>query len=319
VLRGFYRRARCAPASVTAAAIRDHVNGLVADHYSWTWIGMNISVLRSVFDKLAGQALTNHLSTPKRPMRLPDILSPGEVRQILAAAVTTRDQLLLGLLYGCGLKVTEVCGLKWADVDMERSAIRVRHARDNRERTLDLPPELLPVLKMGHSRCPGDDYIFQGRIAGTHLSTRMAQLVVRNAAKSAGTLKTVTCMSLRHAFAVHCLENGDSARALQEALGHESIETTLLYERCILPEGATSPLDSMRQPEKDQPPPRPDLFQQPISVDAMELPFREESSGNRARDFYELLKTHILGRFLCRRRLTPRSSGCGARVTIRAD
>jgi len=317
VLRGFYRRARCAPASVTDGLIRDHLNSLAADHYSWNWIGMNISVLRSVFDKLGGRTLTNHFKTPKRPMHLPEILTPGEVRQILAAA-TTRDQLLLGLLYGCGLKVAEVCNLTWADLDTERSVLRIRYARGARERMLDLPPELLPVLKLGHSRCPSDDYIFQGRIAGTPLSTRMVQLIVRRAAKSTGVLKTVTCMSLRHAFAVHCIENGDSIRAIQEALGHKSIDTTLLYERCTLPKDVTSPLDNMRQRQAGQEPHGADLFPQPLSIGALEPPFRDPSAGSRAREFYNLLKTHILGRFLCSRRLVSRSSGSRARVTIRA-
>ena len=318
VLRGFYRHARCAPASVTDGLIRDHLNELVADHYSWNWIGMNISVLRSVFDKLGGRTLTNHFRTPKRPLHLPEILSPGEVRQVLAAATTTRDQLLLGLMYGCGLKVAEVCNLTWADLDMDRNVLRVRYARGARERMLALPPELLPVLKLGQSRCPSEDYIFQGRIAGTPLSTRMAQLIVRSAAKATGVLKTVTCMSLRHAFAVHCIENGDSIRALQEALGHKSIDTTLHYERCMLPKGVTSPLDNMKQRQAGQEPHGPDLFAQPLSIDALELPFRDPSSGSRAREFYNLLKTHILGRFLCGRRLVPRRSGSKARVTIRA-
>ena len=71
------------------------------------------------------------------------------------------------------------------------------YARGKRERWLDLPPDLLPVLGVGFSHCPSDDYIFQGRVAGTHLSTRMVELIVRKAAKATDTLKTVTCMTLR--------------------------------------------------------------------------------------------------------------------------
>ena len=315
VLRGFYRQARCAPSSVTGGLITDHLNRLVAEHYSWNWIGMNISVLRSVFDKLGGQALTTRFVTPKRPMHLPEILSPGEIRQLLAAATTTRDQLLLGLLYGCGLKVGEACQLTWSAVDAQRGHIRVPHARGRHDRTLPIPPELLTVLKAGTERCPPADYIFQGRVAGTPLSTRMVQLILRKAVTATNILKTVTCMTLRHSFAVHCIEKGDSIRAVQDALGHESVDTTLLYERCILPCDATSPLDRIRQqttpptvedePNKQASPGA--LFDKPLSVTACELPFRDTSSRNRSREFYSLLKTHILGRFLCRRRGTIRA------------
>ncbi len=83
---------------------------------------MNIPVLRSVFDKLGGLSIACHFVTPKRPLPLPEILSSNEVRRVLAAAPSTRNQLLLGLLYGCGLKVSEACRLKWADVDAGQDA-----------------------------------------------------------------------------------------------------------------------------------------------------------------------------------------------------
>ena len=124
---------------------------------------MNISVLRTVFDKLGGQAITTRLRTPKRPQPLPHILSPGEARRLLAAAATTRDQLLLGLMYGCGLKVGELCRLRWADLDVAGGHLRVPFARGTRERFLSIPEELLPVLRTGAECCPADDYIFQGR------------------------------------------------------------------------------------------------------------------------------------------------------------
>ncbi|NQU38938.1 MAG: tyrosine-type recombinase/integrase [Lentisphaerae bacterium] len=323
VLRGFYKRTRCAPAATTDDMIRDYLNGLVAEHYSWNWIGMNISVLRTVFDKLGGQTLTSRFATPKRPQHLPEILSPDEALQILAAAPTTRDQLLLGLMYGCGLKVGEACRLTWADVDKARKTLCVHHARGTQTRTLPIPPDLIAVLTTGHERCPSSDYIFQGRTEGTHLSTRMAELILRSAVKATDILKTVTCMTLRHSFAVHCLENGDSVRALQEALGHKSIDTTLLYEQCILPEGATSPLDTLRRKHTpgvvkmdQQSAIRPDdqprgakLFTRPPSVTALDLPFpsRVEPSSLRGGDFYRLLKTHLFGRFLGQRRATIRA------------
>ncbi len=167
---------------------------------------MNISVLRSVFDKLGGMSITTHFVTPKRPSHLPEILSRGEIRSILAAAPTTRDQLLLGLMYGCGLKVGEVCRLRWSHVDTKNNNISVLYARQSKARTLDIPPDLLPVLELGKSQCSAEDYLFQGRFAGRHLSTRMAELILRKAVRSTDILKTVTCMVLRHSYAVHCIE-----------------------------------------------------------------------------------------------------------------
>jgi site-specific recombinase XerD len=318
VLRSLYKHVSLRPAAIDAASIQSYIHSLVDKHYSSSWIGMNISILRTVFDKLSGQNITGHLVTPKRPECLPEILSPGEVREILASAPTTRDQLLLGLMYGCGLKVGELCRLTWSDADVEQGTLRVRYARGTRQRNLDLPPDLLPILKLGRSRCPQDDYIFQGRVEGTPLSTRRVELILRSATKATRTLKTVTCMTLRHSFAVHSIEQGNSIRAVQEALGHASVSTTMRYEDCILPENVISPFDALRQREAETTCINADhstereptehaseaLFDEPLSTTGLELPFRDHLTGSPAVQFYRLLKAHILGRFLCIRATT---------------
>jgi integrase len=321
VLRGFYRYARRQPADTDESLIHRYVASLAEANYSWSWLGMNISILRNVFDKLAGGSIVQRFITPKRPFPLPEILSGDEIRQVLAAAPSTRDQLLLGLLYGCGLKVGELCRLRWQDVDLAAQRLVV-HYGHHRERRLEIPPDLLPVLGMGTQRCSPRDYIFQGRIERRHLSPRMIELIVRKARHAAGILKPVTAMTLRHAYAVHCIEAGDSIRAVQEALGHRSIETTLLYRRCILPDGVVSPFDRLRQRQRQPEPSVPEspspsephsefrvpssLFTEPPSLEAIELPFRDETSGLAA-GFYQMLKTQILGRFLCLRRATSRT------------
>jgi site-specific recombinase XerD len=245
ILRSFYRHARRRPAETTSAIIHEYIVKLTEKNYSWSWIGMNISILRTVFDKLAGQAITRHFVTPKRPKALPEILSQNETRALLAAADTTRDQLLLGLLYGCGLKLSELRNLTWSAVDAGRLHLHGREAR-----TLEIPHELVPVLDYGKSRCLPADYIFQGRYGGAPLSARMIELTIRRARNAAGILKPVTAMTLRHTYAVHCLENGESIRELQHALGHQHIKTTMLYTRCILPPNLESPLDPIKRQQR---------------------------------------------------------------------
>jgi site-specific recombinase XerD len=397
VLRGFYSFCRRCPSQTTASLVRGYIDRLVAEHMSWSWVGMNISVLRSVFDKLGGLSVTRGLQTPKRPLTLPEILSRGEVRELLAACRTTRDQLLLGLLYGCGLKVGECRNLKWRDVqtvapalpwrgvaqkgevrdgsrlrpgggqedyalngyalqakhsqqyrkplhESAKGLLRVRYARGTRQRFLEIPPDLLPVLNLGVERCAPDDFIFQGRRAGTALSVRAIELIVRRAREEAGIVKPISAMTLRHSFAVHCLENGENIRAVQEALGHKSVETTQRYERCIVPPGVVSPIDRLKQAQREQdashtphssrrsaaktdpvshvphcpapgiqPPvsvPSFGIQHSPISIEHLDLPFRQDtapSSRSCAAAFYRMLKTHIFGRFLGLRRSSTRA------------
>ncbi len=318
VMRNFYRYARQSPGRVNAQLIEDYITQLAETHCTWHWAGMTISVLRTVFDKLCGQSVTHRLITPRRSFPLPEILNRREILDLLAAATTPRDQLLLGLLYGCGLKPGELIRLTWADIDPERHILRVVTTATARE--LDLPPDLLPILAYGKAHCPTGDYVFQGRYEGTPLSLRMVELTVRHARQAAGVLKPITAMSLRHAYAVHCLDAGASIRDVQGALGHLDIRTTMRYQRCMLPENFESPIDTLRRRQREAAPPSPEppaetdptpphhgLFAEPPSVEAVDLPFRE-LGDNWAAGFYRLLKTQIIGRFLGLRRFSRRGS-----------
>ena len=335
VLRNFYRHARCSPDRVDAPLIQDYFEQLAETQCSWHWMGMTLSALRTVFDKLCGKTFTARLVTPKRSFTLPEILNREEIRDLLAAASTTRDQLLLGLLYGCGLKPGQLIRLTWADIDPAAGIMRI-HA-DRQSRTLEIPPDLLPVLTYGKTRCPAEDFVLQGRFAGSALSLRMIELTVRRARKAADILKPITAMSLRHAYAVHSLESGASVRTVQTALGHEDIRTTMRYVRCTLPDNLESPLDTLKRSQRASPPeqchglpardseqchgrlarapaanilpesetPNLNLFAEPLSVEALELPFREPGADGPA-GFYRLLKTQTVGRFLGLRKFVAR-------------
>ena len=318
VLRNLYRHTRCSPGRVDEPMIRDYFLHLAQTQYSWHWMGMTLSALRTVFDKLCGKTLTTRLVTPKRSFALPEILSREEIRDLLVAASTPRDQLLLGLLYGCGLKPGQLARLTWADIDPNAGILRIRAGRESRD--LEIPPDLIPILTYGKDRCPAEDFVLQGRYAGSALSLRMIELTVRRARNAAGILKPVTAMSLRHAYAVHSLESGVSARTVQTALGHKDIRTTMRYVRCTLPDNLESPLDRLKRNQRaraqeQEPaasnraplPERPglNLFDEPPSVECLELPFREPGSDGPA-GFYRLLKTHVFDRFLGLRRFSSR-------------
>ena len=106
VLRSLKRTCRH-PAEITEQYAEEYIDTLVDNHCSWAWVSLSISVLRTVFDKLGGRSVTKTMRTPKRPLHLPTILSRNEVGRTLSSAPTIRDRLLLGLMYGCGLKVIE--------------------------------------------------------------------------------------------------------------------------------------------------------------------------------------------------------------------
>ena len=233
------------PSSVTPNHIKAFINHLVDKQVSWSWQSTCVAVLRTTFDKLAGLSVTAGLVTPKRPLRLGDIVSSDDVARMIEALPTVRDRLIVGLLYGCGMKVGELSRLRWQDVNVDSRQLTIHFAGLTRSRRISIPETLMPLLATGVRQCPAGDFIFQGTRKDKPLSDRMIERIVRRAALSAGLFKEVCCMTLRHSYAVAMLRQGSNPRQLQENLGHQSIKTTLNYQRYILPKDVLSPADRL--------------------------------------------------------------------------
>jgi integrase len=206
---------------------------------------MNISILRTVFDKICGRSLLDGRPGPKRAQPLPRILSREDIESLVSGARDFRETLLLGLLYGCGLKIGEACALKWADVLPGPREIRITGSWSTCARAVPMPQTLRALLGEGKQRFGNDAWVFPGRRPRLCLSTRMAERIVQRCVRRLGLPQHVASMSLRHTYAVHALEAGLNIRELQVRLGHSRLETTMLYQRCLLPEHSVSPLDTM--------------------------------------------------------------------------
>lgn len=298
------------PACVSGADAGAYFRGLTDRHSSSSWLSVNISVMRTVFDKLGGLSLTTHMPTPKRPRRLAHTVTSNDVGRLIEAAPTIRDRLLIGLLYGCGLKAGEACRLRWEDVGLEAGQLTVRFAGNTRRRLVSVPEALRPVLAAGVSRCDPQAYILAGAKGElTALSTRTAQRIVRRAAMQAAIGKPVCAMTLRHAYGVESLRAGANVAQVQESLGHLSIKTTMQYQHHILPDDVVSPADRLPAPTSEvtlrsesipsATPPSVSLPVPPIAVAGLSVPFAHVADG--AREFYAWLKARLTSRFLAQR------------------
>lgn len=125
VLAGFLRWFGNQPHLVTQEDVRCFLEVLVDGGASSSWVSIHLSAIRTAFDKMCGRSITLGLETPRRPKRLPVVLSAREVKRLLEAAPSMRDKLLLGLMYATGVRVSEVVRLKWRDVDFDRQCINV--------------------------------------------------------------------------------------------------------------------------------------------------------------------------------------------------
>ena len=142
--------------------------------------------------------------------------------------------------YGCGLRTSELCALRWGDIDMVVGTVRVRFAGGTRERQVPLPRNAITLLQAESCYRESHDPVFGGARSGQPISVRTVERIVRRAAARAGVTKKVCCRTLRRSYAVQCLSDGMNVVELRANLGHQHVESTLAYSRYLRPMTARS-------------------------------------------------------------------------------
>ncbi len=235
------------------AAIRAWMASLADRGLSASAVGGRLAAVRSLYRQAArdGHLATDPLAgvrSPRRPGRLPRVLTPDEAEQLVTAptrdvrggpagaARARRDAAMLELLYATGMRISELAGLTLARVDVERGQLRVI-GKGNKERELLFGAPACAALRAyladarGHlaarAATPTDALFLNA--AGTPLSARGARLIVDRWAQRIGAPPRTSPHTLRHSFATHLLEGGADLRSVQELLGHANLATTQIY------------------------------------------------------------------------------------------
>jgi integrase/recombinase XerD len=180
------------------------------------------------------------LESPKLSRKLPDTLSIHDINNLISAIDLSkpegmRNKAMLEVLYGCGLRVSELTGLKISNLYMEIEFIKIL-GKGDKERLVPIGSEAIKFLniwlkdvrvhldiKNGH-----EDFVFLNR-RGAALTRTMVFIIIKDLAKKVGIKKNISPHTFRHSFATHLIEGGADLRAVQEMLGHESITTTEIY------------------------------------------------------------------------------------------
>lgn len=238
-IEGFYEFLRHRGVTLRDASssdISDYIIS-VSDYLSKRSQARLLSSLNSFFDYLVSEGErkdnpSSAVDSPKLGKYLPVVLSVEEVRAILQAAPNERDRAILEVLYGCGLRVSEVCSLKISEVYLKDMFVKVM-GKGSKERLVPMAPstasaimDYLSVRPESDAGC--EDVLFLNRF-GRALSRVAVFKMVKSVALVAGVDKNLSPHTFRHSFATHLVENGADLRVVQEMLGHESILTTEIY------------------------------------------------------------------------------------------
>jgi len=185
------------------------------------------------------------IPAPKKDCRLPVILSPQEVFQVLQAAPSFPHHVIFSTMYGTGMRVSEAVHLRAANIDSQRMMIRIELSKGHKDRDVQLSLKLLELLRGYWRRVRPVEWMFPGEIPHRPLTRSAVHLAVAQASQCAGLRKHISPHSFRHAYAVHLLEAGTDVRRIQLLLGHRSLATTARYLRLATTTvcATTSPLD----------------------------------------------------------------------------
>jgi integrase/recombinase XerD len=233
------------PAQVTSGHITgflQYISELGLSAYSQARM---LSGIKAFYRYLLLENLISHdpshlVEGPRLGRKLPDVLSVAEIELLLSVVDLstpegTRNRAMLEVLYGSGLRVSELVELKLSGVYIDLGFLRVT-GKGSKERLVPIGPDALRYLAqyVDHVR-PSvpvkkdyQDYVFLNR-RGAGLTRVMVFLIIKDLAARAGISKNVSPHTFRHSFATHLVEGGADLRAVQEMLGHESITTTEIY------------------------------------------------------------------------------------------
>ncbi len=247
------------PGQITHLVIRHYLGHLQKLGRSRATIARKLAVLRTFFKFLLRQGLVERnplerVSTPKQEKRLPSFLSENEAAKLVEAPdpvslLGIRDLAILEVIYGCGLRVSELVGLNLVHLDLAGGYLRIK-GKGGKERIVPLGRQAAEALEAylaksrpglvcrqkaalkesvnGHGQPLWEQPIFLNK-HGTRLSDRGVRDLVKKYASRCGLNQTVYPHLLRHTFATHLLDRGADLRSVQELLGHARLSTTQIY------------------------------------------------------------------------------------------
>lgn len=229
------------PEGITPRVVRTYQGIRVSEGLSKATQGSFVASLRKYLDFVGseeGERITMSLPTPRQPRRLPKVLRESEVADLLESAESNsggslhalRDTAILEVLYASGIRVSELCGLRWTDVDIDGASMLVRSGKGGKDRIVLLTNSAQRALVQQRDAdrkhvavgFGSGDWVFTSA-HGKRLDPREVRRIIERAGRRVGP------HTLRHSFATHLLEGGADLRVVQELLGHAQLSTTQVY------------------------------------------------------------------------------------------
>lgn len=228
-LNKFLNYCKKGPRKITKKDIKDYLDNLQERNKTGSTINIHLNALKFAMQEILNKNFMVKIKYSKTPKALPIVLTKEETVKLINSIDNEKHKLMVKLIYGAGLRVSELVNLKIIDLDLEKNYGWVRHGKGNKDRLFiianAIKDELLIHIK--ENNLGSEDYLFESY--NGHISARTIQNIIKKATKKAKIPKNVHPHTLRHSFSTHLIEDGYDIISLQSLLGHNSAQTTMMY------------------------------------------------------------------------------------------
>jgi len=185
--------------------------------------------LRTLFAMFKNEELLLALPSISNSKALPVVLSQQEIKTLLFAPKLLKHRILFGLIYDCGLRISEVINLKIEDLDFNRKLIHIKQSKHKKDRYVPISPLTIRGLNQYFKTSNPKTWVFNGKVRGQQMSRQGIRHAFSSAVKRTNIKKKVCVHTLRHSYATHLLEMGLDIVSVKNQLGHAEIRTTMMY------------------------------------------------------------------------------------------
>lgn len=198
--------------------------------HSRSTMRINVNGIRYLYKNFLNRPeIVDEVPYPKQEKYIPEIFTGKELKSLFDNIRNDKHRVMLKLIYSCGLRRGEVREILLTDIHRKTMQIHVRQGKGKKDRFVQLSAHLLVELESYYQESKPETWLFNGRKKGSQLSEAAMRWALLQALKREGITKKLHLHSLRHSFASHHVGMGTNLLHIQQLLGHESIQTTLLY------------------------------------------------------------------------------------------
>lgn len=207
------------------------VDRVMKNNYSFSDQNQHINAIKLYYFFVYGIKIKpKYVQRPRKSRKLPKVLTVDEVQRIINAPQNLKHKAILLTIYALGLRISELTNIKITDIDGTNMRVFVRNGKGKKDRICKLTPELLQTFRKYYKQYHPVEYLFNGQSkTSAKYSTTSIENIFKRAKYQANIFKPATVHTLRHSFATHLLEQGNSLRAIQYLMGHKNSKTTEIY------------------------------------------------------------------------------------------